>query len=103
MSREFKIEKDYYCRKETIFKKDKFTIEPNLTVLVGSNGSGKTTMITSIKHQLEENNIKFIYFDNLSQGGGTAISAAGFRGDNNLMASLLISSEGENILSNIGH
>ena len=102
MSREFTIERDYYCMKDIIFKKNKFTIEPNLTVLVGCNGSGKTTMLNSIKYQLEKNNIKYTYFDNLHDGGSSAISAAGYHGDSNFMIEALVSSEGENIIMNLG-
>lgn len=102
MSREFKIDKDFYIEGEIIFNKDEFIIEPGLTVLVGCNGSGKTSLLNGIKETLENENIEFIYFDNRTQGDDRAVSHAGFIGDFDFLASAVMSSEGENIMLNLG-
>lgn len=45
MSRKFKLIKDCYYKDENIFEKRTITLEPGVTVLVGCNGLGKTTLI----------------------------------------------------------
>lgn len=102
MCRTFKITKDYYNEDEILYKKDEFTINPNVTVLVGCNGSGKSTMLQEIKRQLKKEKIPCIYFDNLSSGGANARSKAGFYGNMNFLATAICSSEGENIMMNTG-
>lgn len=103
MSKEFNIIKDYWNKGDILFKKNKFNILPNLTVLVGCNGSGKTTMLRQIKSQLKDDGIKYIYFDNLDDGGQNARSKAGYFGDLDFLASGICSSEGENIMLNISN
>ena len=53
----FKIFKDYYGD-GNLYKKDCIDIEEGLTILVGCNGSGKTTMINQMKDQLRKNESK---------------------------------------------
>lgn len=101
--RKFKVVKDYYNDNEIIFKKSTITIESGLTVLVGCNGSGKTTLLQEIHHQLKKEKIPVIYFNNLADGGSFAISKAGFYGDMSFMATAICSSEGEQIVMNIGN
>lgn len=101
MSREFQIEKRYYDESYDLYKKKSITINDGITVLVGCNGSGKTTLLHQIKEQLKKENIPVLSFDNLHEGGSTAISAAGFYGDLGFMGAAMTSSEGENIVLNI--
>lgn len=105
MSRTFDIEnRDYYEEGEIIFWKKQATINPGLTVLVGCNGTGKSTLLHHvIKAQLEENEIKYISFDNLIDGGSHARERAGFYGDIEFLGTSLCSSEGENIVMNMGN
>ena len=102
MSREFKLEKRYYGENYDLYKKKTITINEGLTVLVGCNGSGKSTMLHQIEEQLKKENIPVMSFDNLKDGGSRAISSAGFFNDFDFMATALASSEGENIVLNIG-
>ena len=98
MSRKFKVEKRYYDEDYDLYKKRSITINEGVTVLVGCNGSGKTTLLHQIKSQLKKENIPFVSFDNLHDGGSRAISSAGFHGDFGFMSAAMSSSEGENIV-----
>lgn len=103
MSRTFEIEnRDYYNEKEYLFRRKQVTIEPGVSVLVGCNGTGKSTLIHIIKEDLEEKEINFTFYDNLIHGGSNAKSKAGFYGDMTHLMSLVCSSEGEGIVSNMG-
>lgn len=101
--RTFKIEKNYYEEDIILFKKSNIKIEPGLTVLVGCNGTGKTTLLHHIKAELHNNNIIYLSFDNLFDGGSNARASAGLRGDMTWLATATLSSEGENIMMNIGN
>ena len=103
MGRKFKLEKDYYVEGFDIYKKDTITIKPGATVLVGCNGIGKTTLLHQIRDNLKENNIPCVLFNNLKDGGSNSISEAGFYGNFEFMATAMQSSEGENIVMNIGN
>ena len=101
MSRTFTISTKPYDD-FTLYNRKNFTINPGLTVLVGCNGAGKTTMLNHIKYELEKNEIPVFQYDNVHDGGSNSISRAGFYGHMNTLASLLCSSEGEKISQNIG-
>lgn len=96
------INKGYYKEGELLYKKDKVEFEPGLTVLVGCNGSGKTTMLYQIKHQLQDEDIKFLFYDNSDDSGALGRERAGYYGDLDLLQTLIISSEGENNMHNVG-
>lgn len=102
MSRKFKINRDYNGLGYNIYKKGTFTFNPGTTVLVGCNGIGKTTLLIQIKEQLKKENIPVIMFDNLHDGGSNSRSRASFYGDFSFLATSLQSSEGENIIMNLG-
>lgn len=101
MSRTFKINKNPYDD-IAIYKKATITLEPGVTVLVGCNGSGKTTLLHTIKEKLEREGTPVLSYNNLSDGGDFAKSKAGYHGNMELMATLMCSSEGEQIYINIG-
>ena len=73
-----------------------------IVALLGRNGMGKTTLIHQIRDQLKEKGIPFVAFDNLKDGGHQSVSAASFYNDFEFMATALASSEGENIVLNLG-
>lgn len=79
------------------------TFQPGVTVLVGCNGCGKTSLINQIANSLKKENIAYVKFDNLSDGGSNARSKAGFYGDFSFLATSLCSSEGENIVMNMAN
>ena len=102
MSRKFNIIKNYYDEDVDLYKKKAITINEGITVLVGCNGIGKTTLLRQMKYELKKKNIPCISFDNLHDGGQNSISKAGFHADYGFMATALQSSEGENIIMNLG-
>lgn len=101
MSRTFKIRRNYYDT-GFIYKKSEFTLEPGVTILVGCNGYGKSTMLEQIRTILDNENIKYISYDNEHDGGPHAMRKAGFLGNMELLANLFMSSEGEKIIQNVG-
>lgn len=101
MSRKFVLTKDYYEEGIDLYKKKIITIKPGVTVLVGCNGIGKTTLLHQIRDSLKKDNIPYIEFDNLHDGGSNARSKAGFYGDMEFLATSMVSSEGENIVMNM--
>ena len=103
MSRTFKLDKDPYGENEVLYAKRKVTIEPGVTVLVGCNGTGKTTLMRHyIMPQLEKAKIPYMKYDNLTDGGNNARQEALDRSEMRLLAMLGFSSEGEQIFTNIG-
>lgn len=102
MSRTFRFTRDPYEDKDYIYNKATFTFEPGVTVLVGCNGSGKTTLLKHIENKVKnDKNSILVKYNNLHDGGSNAISKAGFYGDMSLMATLVNSSEGESIMTNL--
>ena len=103
MSRKFTLERDYYDEGFNLYKKKIITIKPGVTVFVGCNGIGKSALLRQIKDNLKKDNTPCISFDNLKDGGGHAVSEAGFYGNFGFMATAMCSSEGENIVMNMGN
>lgn len=101
MSRRFYLNKDPYGVDVEIFQKRSVTIKPGLTVLVGCNGIGKTTLLNTIENRLKKDKIPVFKFNNLSQGGSNSASVAFDNDDFGMMAAIWSSSEGEGIISNI--
>lgn len=101
MSRRIKLWEDPYGNGD-LYKKKYITFKPGLTVLVGCNGIGKTTLLHNIRNTLRHKEIPYVSFDNLHDGGSNAMSAAGFEGDYSFLATAMGSSEGENIVMNLG-
>jgi len=102
MGRVFKIDRDYYGDDIKMYKKKYIRFEPGVTVLVGCNGCGKTTLLKQIESILTEEGIPNIKYDNLRDGGSNSRSKAGFYGDMEFLATSMMSSEGENIMLNLG-
>ena len=101
MSRKIKMWRDPYGEGFNTCKKREIEIEPGLTVLVGCNGAGKTTMIKNIKDEMGKANVPVFLYNNLSDGGSHSVSAALFSGDSVLGGTMICSSEGERISLNI--
>lgn len=101
MSRTFSVTKNFYDDFK-LYNKTKMTFEPGITILVGCNGMGKTTMIQHIKYELEKNNIRFISYDNRNDGGKNSVAKA-LSSNASYAAALFVCSEGEQIHMNISH
>lgn len=102
MSRRIKLWENPYGD-GNLYNKKYITFNPGLTVLVGCNGIGKTTLLRNIKASLKDKDIPYITFDNLQDGGDNAREKAGFEKDFSFLAASITSSEGENIVMNIGN
>lgn len=101
--RAFQIEQCPFDEGDYLYKKDEIEIKPGLTVLVGCNGSGKTTLLQTINNQLRDiPDIAVLHYSNLSKGGQAAKDKAGFNDNFELLATLLCSSEGEQVVINLG-
>ena len=100
--RKFTIHKDYCDVGCDIYKKNNITINSGLTVLVGCNGMGKTTLIHQLENQLKKEDIPMISFNNLTEGDSHARAKAAFYNDWSFVATSVQSSEGENIIMNLG-
>jgi predicted ATP-dependent endonuclease of OLD family len=77
-------------------------LKTGYTALVGPNGAGKTTLIRYLKEKCEEQGYNVFYYNNLYEGGGTAIQRALDMKENSLCIDLALSSEGEQIAKNLG-
>ena len=102
MPRKFKINPRFMGTDFDICKKKTITIKDGVTVLIGCNGAGKTTMLHQLKHNLSNDNIPVIMFNNLQDGGHHSVSSAAFHNDFSFVATAMCSSEGENIVMNLG-
>ncbi len=98
----FEIIKEPFDKGTKIFKRKFITVEPGVTVLVGCNGAGKTTMLRQIENQLKKKNKKYLHFDNHSQGDHFAMDRYGFEENFNVLATMFCSSEGERIMVVLG-
>lgn len=100
MGLKVKLIRKYYDD-HIFFKKSEVEFEPGVTVLIGCNGYGKTTMLECIKAQCRTDDIFFIEFESVGDRQRDR-SAAGFYGDINFLASSFCSSEGEKITMSLG-
>ena len=94
LHRDFEITRDYYDEGKFLYKKDRITLYPRLTVLVGCNGAGKSTLLKQIKRQLDKDDIEYYSYDN-KDDGRFARDKALQSGDFSTLSALCFSSEGE--------
>lgn len=102
MGRVIKTWRDPYGEGFSPCRRKEVEFQSGLTVLVGCNGAGKSTMIHNLKSVLEKEDIPVFYFDNEHHGGANARSKSFFEGNIELGALAMNSSEGENISLNLG-
>ena len=75
ISRKINIDRDPDDERD-LFLTDSIEFTPGVTVLVGCNGFGKTTVINYIEDTLFNKNIPFMKFDNVRNGGSRFIEMA---------------------------
>ena len=102
MSRNFKIVKDYYEEEVYLYKKATVEFKPGMTVLVGCNGAGKTTLLHQIENRLKKEHIPCLYY-NCDKDGKNEVSKAAFYSNFEFIATAISSSEGENLVLNMGN
>lgn len=101
MKKRINIKKDPYFEDVDLFKKEVITLDPGITVLIGSNGTGKSTLIRQIQKEIRERNELIISFDNLKEGGQNSLGKNLSKGDMDFVARFVQYSEGECIMLNI--
>jgi len=100
MSRKFRLSNNWYGDDEyKIFNKVQVQFNPGLTVIVGCNGAGKTTLLQQINEFLENKEIPVMFHSNLTNGANALKSKAAFRSQFDVVARIMSSSEGENIVN----
>ena len=99
MGRTFDIVRDYRVEKYYIFKKKTCVFEPGITVLVGCNGSGKSSLLEQIKDSLHRQNIPYVFHDADKDDVRVKRQEAMFRDDFDFLTASMCSSEGENIFN----
>lgn len=99
MSRKFKIIRDYHKEGEFLYQKKHVEFEPGLTVLIGCNGCGKTTLMRQVRLQVEKDlkNPCVVHFDNFADGGHNSMQVSAFHEDFSRVAQQMCSNEGERI------
>lgn len=104
------LNKNYWDNEEPLYKKSDVELDTGITVLVGRNGSGKTTFLRQLKQILDKNKIPYLSYDNVFDGGSKAVNdvlegISFFKDTKNkaeVFATKCLSSEGQNIIINIG-
>lgn len=108
------IDTFYYDADDKLFVRKSITIQPGITILVGCNGSGKSTLLRHINHSLEkEDNENILHgngsktyiisYDEEHDGRSMSKDKYGLQSDLVNLSRALLSSEGENIVNNIGN
>ena len=90
-SRKFKIPKDPLDAGFEICKERTIEINSGFTVLVGCNGTGKTTVMNLMKDELKSKQIPLVSFDNLNEGGSNGMSHLAFSEDYETLSQIFIS------------
>lgn len=81
-----------------LYNTEIFKFEPGVTILVGCNGFGKSTLLKQIENQLENDyNLPYIKYDNYKEGSELQSQTA-LNQEYKIFASMIQSSEGENIV-----
>ena len=66
------IPRDYYNTKSEIYKAKQIDLNPGVTILVGCNGTGKSTFMKIIKDKCKQDDIPYHSYDGNSQGRSIA-------------------------------
>lgn len=100
MSRTFKILKNAIIEqtRTNLYNTELFKFEPGVTILVGCNGFGKSTLLKQIEYQLKnEYQLPYIKYDNYNDGLPLQEQTAQNQ-EYKTFSIMLQSSEGENII-----
>ena len=101
MKKRITINKNPYYDPVDLFKKKAITIKPGVTVLVGCNGSGKTSLLKQIEDSIRKGEEIVFSFNNLKEGGQNSLEKQFAKGNFTFVSQFIQRSEGENIMLNI--
>lgn len=90
-----------YYDDNIFFRKSSVEFEPGITVLVGCNGYGKSTMLQSIVAQCRKEKIPYIEFESIRDRRNERNKTT-LNGDMEYLAIALVSSEGEELSMSLG-
>lgn len=97
----FELIRDPYTDNDFIFDKSEIEIKPGVTVLVGCNGAGKSSLLKQIAYRLKKAEIPFEKFDYKNDGGKKMREQFLWQDDIVSYANARNSSEGEEIVANM--
>lgn len=97
-----KFPKDPHDLGYSLYGADEITIHPYLTVLVGCNGSGKTTFLKLVEEEIRGDEDTLLITYNHLWDGRNGLDKALTIGDMETAANLFIASEGEAMKTNLG-
>ena len=96
--RRFKLRRDYWDRGVYLYGRSSVTVRPGVTVLIGCNGSGKSTMLRQIGDQLKEENAAVVYLRYDKEREQKDMRLAEGMATFEIFASWAVNSEGEQIV-----
>lgn len=88
---------------EKIYSKSEHAFNDGITILVGPNGVGKSTILLFLKEQCQKKKIPVFLYDNYTDGGAHAKSKYSFYNDFAALATAMCSSEGQQIYMNFSY
>ena len=97
-----KINDDPYGEGFRVTLADAVSLPEGVTILVGCNGAGKTTMLQTIKEQARKEDIPTLLFDNKQENEHKYYENFMYSNQMSKMATMFLSSEGEQIGFKIG-
>lgn len=97
----FELIRDPYEEDKFVFEKSEIEIKPGVTVLVGCNGSGKSSLLKQIAYRLKNAGIPFEKFDYKNDGGRKMREQFLYQDEISAFAATISGSEGEEIIVNM--
>lgn len=88
---------------EKIYIKSEHTFNEGITILVGKNGAGKSTILLFLEEQCHKDKMPIFVYDNYADGGDKAKSKYSFYSDFSMLATAMSSSEGQQIYMNFSY
>lgn len=96
-----KVEQNPYGENTPLFQMNEIAFEPGITILTGTNGSGKTSLLHDIYSRLYEMHVPVYTRFNLAHDKSSLENAL-FNGDADTLMQLMTLSEGETIKFRMG-
>ena len=88
---------------EKIYLKSEHNFDEGITILVGKNGAGKSTILLFLQEQCHKEKTPLFFYDNYTDGGDKAKSKYSFYSDFSALATAMCSSEGQQIYMNFSY